>query len=96
MLQGLSNGEHLLDIDMKPDLQYHYRISSNGTNVQKNLRDNATIAFHVFGNFDAPVPTDQSSDSEPFSTALVITASGASAAIIGVSLLVYFKRRKHK
>lgn len=31
----------------------------------------------------------------PFPTALVITASGASAAIIGVSLLVYFKKRRH-
>ena len=32
---------------------------------------------------------------EPFPTALVATASGASVAVIGVGLLVYFKRRKH-
>jgi hypothetical protein len=32
---------------------------------------------------------------EPFPTTLVITASGASLAIIGVGLLVYFKKRKH-
>jgi hypothetical protein len=32
---------------------------------------------------------------EPFPTALVATASGVSIAIIGVGLLVYFKKRKH-
>lgn len=33
--------------------------------------------------------------SEPFPTALVATASGASVAIIGIGLLVYFKKRNH-
>jgi hypothetical protein len=32
---------------------------------------------------------------EPFPTALVATASAASATVIGVGLLVYFKKRKH-
>jgi hypothetical protein len=32
---------------------------------------------------------------EPFPTALVATASGVSMAVAGVSLLVYFKKRKH-
>jgi N-acetylneuraminic acid mutarotase len=32
---------------------------------------------------------------EPFPTALVAAASGASVAIIGIGLLVYFKKRKH-
>jgi hypothetical protein len=94
VLQGLSNGEHLLDIDLKPDLDYHYRISSNGTNVQKNLHDNATITFHVFGDYDEPVPTNQSSDSEPLPTTLVITASGTSLAVVVAGFLVYFKKRK--
>jgi multisubunit Na+/H+ antiporter MnhC subunit len=31
---------------------------------------------------------------EPFPTALVITASGASLAIVAAALLVYFKKRK--
>ena len=31
---------------------------------------------------------------EPFPTALAVGASGASIAIIGVGLLVYFKKRK--
>jgi len=33
---------------------------------------------------------------EPFPTVLVITASGASLAIVGVGLLVYFKKRQHQ
>jgi hypothetical protein len=32
---------------------------------------------------------------EPFPTAIVATASGASTAIIGISLLIYVKKRKH-
>jgi hypothetical protein len=52
VLQGLFNGEHLLDIDLKPDLEYHYRVASNETYV-----DNATISFFVFGNYDKPMPT---------------------------------------
>jgi multisubunit Na+/H+ antiporter MnhC subunit len=33
---------------------------------------------------------------EPFPTTLVVTASVASVAVIGVGLLVYFKKRKHQ
>jgi nitrous oxidase accessory protein NosD len=40
-------------------------------------------------------PTQETTP-EPFPVALVIAASGASIAIIGVSLLVYFKKRKIK
>jgi len=36
----------------------------------------------------------QRSQSEPFPTALVAAASGASAAIVGLGVLLYFKRRK--
>ena len=94
LLTGLSNGEHLLDIDLKPDLEYHYRISSDGTNVQENLLDNATITFYVFGNYNESVPTDQSSNSEPFPTTVVAITSAASLVIASVSLLIYFKRRR--
>jgi len=34
--------------------------------------------------------------SKPFPTALVATASGASAAVVCLGLLVYFKKRKHQ
>lgn len=36
----------------------------------------------------------QETQSEPFPTTLVATASGASVAVIGMGLLVYFKKRK--
>jgi hypothetical protein len=41
------------------------------------------------------IPPVTTKDPEPFPTSLVIPASGASAAIIGVGLLVYFKKRNH-
>ena len=44
-----------------------------------------TIHFDVF--YHSPPP-------EAFPTALVITASGASAVTIGIGMLVYFRRRK--
>jgi N-acetylneuraminic acid mutarotase len=46
--------------------------------------------YTPFGYGTIPQP-----EPEPFPTALVIAASGASIAIIGVGLLVYFKKRKH-
>jgi len=43
----------------------------------------------------SPSQSPESQPSEPFPTVLVATASGVSVAIIGVGLLVYFKKRKH-
>jgi hypothetical protein len=34
-------------------------------------------------------------ESEPFPTALAITVSGASVAVVSIGLLIYFKKRKH-
>lgn len=93
VLQGLSNGAHLLDIDLKPDLDYHYRISSNGTLVQKNLLDNATITFYVFGNYDKPVPTDQSMSPSPEIVLIVIIISTV-IIVTGLGVLIHFKKRK--
>jgi len=36
----------------------------------------------------------QETPSEPFPTTIIATASGASVAVVGVGLLVYFKKRK--
>jgi hypothetical protein len=44
--------------------------------------------------FSTPEPPS-TPEPEPFPTTLVITASGASVAIIGVGLLVYYKKRNH-
>jgi N-acetylneuraminic acid mutarotase len=66
------------------------------TGLSNGLHNVTVYANDTFGNqgasqtvtFTVAVP-------EPFPTALVATVSGASIAVIGVSLLVYFKKRKH-
>jgi nitrous oxidase accessory protein NosD len=43
-----------------------------------------------------PTPSPAPEQSEPFPTTIVITASGASVAIVSIGLLVYFKKRNNK
>ena len=50
-------------------------------------------ANDTFGSVEAS-ETISFSIAEPFPTALVVAASGVSAAVIGIGLLVYFKKRK--
>ncbi|MCJ7559560.1 hypothetical protein MUO79_02945 [Candidatus Bathyarchaeota archaeon] len=40
-------------------------------------------------------PSPEPQTSEPFPTTLVAAASGASVAVVGAGLLIYFKKRKH-
>jgi hypothetical protein len=59
---------------------------------------NLTVyAVDVAGNVGASETVSFSVAEEPelFPTALVATASGTALAIVGVALLVYFKKRKH-
>jgi N-acetylneuraminic acid mutarotase len=61
-------------------------------NVIVYAQDNA-------GNIGASEPiqfTIAKPEPEPFQTTLVITASGVSLAVVGVGLLVFFKKRKRK
>jgi len=44
----------------------------------------------------SPEPTNAPEQTEPFPTVLVVAASGASVAIIGIALLIYFKKRHKK
>ena len=53
---------------------------SNGV-MNGTIGDGAKVNFRI--------------EPEPFPTTLVTTASGASAALVGLGLLVYFKKRKH-
>ena len=46
-------------------------------------------------NFTVAEEAEFQSESEPFPTTLMLTASGASIASVGNGLLVYFKKRKH-
>jgi parallel beta-helix repeat protein len=79
---------------------------SNAADATSQL-DQSPLASPISTSFDpslfplpsltptASPPPNAQSDSEPFPTILVATASAASVAIIGVGLLVYFKKRKH-
>ena len=61
----------------------------NVTVYAKDMFENTGASETISFSVDVPEP------SEPFPTLLVATASGASVAIIGIGLLVYFKKRKH-
>jgi hypothetical protein len=58
-----------------------HNITVYATDLAGNVGASETITFTI-------------AKPEPFPTALVATASGASATIIGIGLLVYFKKRK--
>ena len=69
-----------------PDGSHNLTIHGETTIGAINENFNTTISFTV--------DTSTTPITEPFPTTLFITASGASAAIIGIGLLVYFKKRK--
>jgi nitrous oxidase accessory protein NosD len=56
--------------------------------------ENITDHYPLMHIVDISYATPEPEPSEPFPTALIIAASGASIAIIGMGLLVYFKKRK--
>jgi hypothetical protein len=99
-LQDLSNGAHLLDIDFKPDLSDHLRLSSNGTlfasdhsRPNTTLPTNSSITFYVLGN-NTPNPTAPPTNNklEPLFAAIALTI----AVLLTTGLLVYYRTRKHQ
>jgi hypothetical protein len=78
------------------DGQENVTVTGNMTLPKVSLgQHNLTIfASDAFGNYASP-KTISFNVVAPFPTTLVITASGASLAVIGIGLLVYFKKRKH-
>jgi hypothetical protein len=80
------------------DGQDNVTIAGNVTlsGLSNGLHNVTVYAKDTFGNegasetitFNVEVP-------EPFPTALVVAASVATVAVMGVGLLVYFKKRKH-
>jgi hypothetical protein len=99
-LNGLSNGAHLLDIDLKPDIENHVRTSSNGTIFGSEHSSgywtsprNAPIVFYVSGynnesTTTSPQPTN--TDIGPFVPVIVLSA----AAIVATVVFGYFKKYK--
>ena len=58
------------------------------------LQNSAILILSTYNISSAPVSFAVEVPA-PFPTTLVAVASGASAAVVGVGLIVYFKRRKH-
>jgi hypothetical protein len=91
ILDWLESGTYILRIDMKATTYYKnpypdlYDYLRHSTNVSE------TIHFTIQ---DAPTPSPEPQQ-KSFPTTLVATASGISAAFVGLGLLVYFKKRKH-
>lgn len=89
-LDWLKSGTHSLKIDMKATTYYKnpypdlYDYLRHSTNVSE------TIHFTIQ---DASTPSPEPQQN-PFPTLLVTTSSAASATIVGLGLLLYFKKRK--
>jgi len=64
------------------------------TGLQNGLHNLTVYANDTLGNMGAS-ETISFSVEVPFPTTLVVTASGASVAVIGAVLAIYFKKRKH-
>ena len=79
------------------DGQQNVTVTSNITltGLSSGSHSITVYANDTYGNMASETVTFTVAKPEPFPTALVATASGASAIVIGVCLLVYFKKRKH-
>ncbi|MCJ7560689.1 Ig-like domain-containing protein [Candidatus Bathyarchaeota archaeon] len=88
--------ESTIQIECSLDGQNNITIIENSTLTRlSNGVHNVTIyAWDEAGNIGAS-ETIYFSVEVPFPTMLVASASGVSVAVIGVGLLVYFKKRKH-
>ncbi|MGB9960211.1 MAG: hypothetical protein ACPLKQ_06805 [Candidatus Bathyarchaeales archaeon] len=82
LLQGLSNGWHVLTITLKPDGIHYWRIAKAG---EKSYTLEPIVFFHVFGNYNEPIPQIEK--------ALTITVITPAILILSV-LLILRKTRK--
>jgi N-acetylneuraminic acid mutarotase len=90
--------EPVFSVHYKLDGETAVEISGNTTiaGLAIGVHNVTVSAFDAAGNMGASGTVFFAiAEPEPFPTVLVATASGASVAIIGVGLLVYFKKRKH-
>ena len=88
VLPSLSDGAHSVTV-------FIGQVIGDGTIQPANVDPFSTTAnFNVDSTIRSPSPTPQEADLTPFPTTLVATASGVSAALACLSLLIYFKKRK--
>jgi hypothetical protein len=95
MLYGSSMGGHTLQINVTA-CSFYDPVQSADWHLTSEYYTSAirTIRFTVdAGPYPSPSPSPQETESEPFPTTLVIASIG-SVAIVGLGLLVYFKKRQ--
>jgi hypothetical protein len=91
VLDGLPEGQHTLQIKVSAESQYLPNDTYYWFMVRHYpLRASQTVVFTV-ENSPTPTPEPQQ---DAFLQALVAAASGASATIVGLGVLLYFKKRK--
>lgn len=80
------------------DGQQNVTVTGNSTisGLTNGLHNVTVYAKDTFGNEGASETMTCTVKLEPFPTALVATTSGASAAVVCLGLLVYFKKHKHQ
>lgn len=91
VLYGLTKGGHSVIIDLEATTYYNPYYPNHTSAARSKRLDNVSDTIHFTVNTPEPFPNT----SEPFPTAIVAAASGASVAIIGIGLLIYFRKRNH-
>lgn len=98
----LANGWHSLNVSLTPNLQYYYRVLSNGSSPRIRIGNqtydalaNSTINFYVYGNYDNPAPTQTSQTQPEFSLVAIAIVSAASAIATTAGLIIHYKKPKH-
>ena len=94
----LGKGIHSVEVGLDADSYYlitEVYTTENATDTKPSGTVIPTGLSTIVLNGSSGIIRFAAEASEPFPTALVIAASGASIAIIGVGLLVYFRKWKH-
>jgi hypothetical protein len=96
-LSMLTRGTHTVKIDVEAFTYYDDPEPEHGDYLTFSKNISETIHFTV--NADPPTPSPTSTPTskpqqDAFLTTLVAAASGASATIVGLGVLLYFKKRK--
>jgi hypothetical protein len=75
--------------------RYPLMSPSNISSAQLQLPEWANTAVSSPDSNNQPNPTSSPSDAEPFPLIAVVIASVITVVVVGIGLLVYFKKRKH-